>query len=54
MGLDTKKNASLWKDFAMVELNYAVMYSFQEAGVTLADHHTTSESFIKHMEKEVS
>lgn len=26
----------------------------QEAGVTLADHHSTSESFIKHMEKEVS
>ena len=29
IGLDTKSNASLWKDFAMVELNYAVMYSFQ-------------------------
>lgn len=53
MGLDTKSNASLWKDFAMVELNYAVMYSFQEAGVTLADHHSTSESFIKHMGKEM-
>ena len=29
MGLDTKSNASLWKDFAMVEINYAVMYSYQ-------------------------
>ena len=29
MGLDTRSNASLWKDFAMVELNYAVLYSFQ-------------------------
>ena len=29
MGLDTKSNASLWKDFAMVELNYAVLYSYQ-------------------------
>nr|AAK61379.1 nitric oxide synthase [Discosoma striata] len=53
MGPDTKSNASLWKDFALVELNYAVMYSFQEAGVTLADHHSTSESFMKHMEKEI-
>lgn len=53
MGLDTKSNASLWKDFAMVEINYAVLYSYQEAGVTLADHHSTSESFIKHMQKEV-
>ena len=29
MGLDIKSNASLWKDFAMVEINYAVMYSYQ-------------------------
>ena len=29
MGLDTKSNASLWKDFAMVEINYAVLYSYQ-------------------------
>ena len=29
MGLDTKSNATLWKDYAMVELNYAVMYSYQ-------------------------
>ncbi|XP_068736413.1 nitric oxide synthase 1-like isoform X2 [Montipora capricornis] len=53
MELDTRSNASLWKDFALVELNYAVMYSFQEAGVTIADHHSTSESFIKHMKKEM-
>ena len=29
MGLDTKSNASLWKDLAMVEINVAVMHSFQ-------------------------
>ncbi|KAK2574222.1 Nitric oxide synthase [Acropora cervicornis] len=53
MGLDTTSNASLWKDFALVELNYAVMSSFTEAGITLADHHTTSEAFIQHIKKEV-
>lgn len=53
MGLDTTNNASLWKDFALVELNYAVMSSFTEAGITLADHHTTSEAFIQHIKKEV-
>ena len=25
----------------------------QEAGITLVDHHTTSEAFIQHMKKEV-
>jgi len=29
MGLDTKTNISLWKDKALIELNYAVLYSFQ-------------------------
>ena len=35
MGLDTRSNASLWKDFAMVELNYAVMYSYQVNKISL-------------------
>ena len=35
MGLDTKSNASLWKDYAMVEINYAVMYSYQVAKALL-------------------
>lgn len=29
MGLDTRTHASLWKDRAVVELNAAVLYSFQ-------------------------
>ena len=29
MGLDTTRNTSLWKDYALVELNYAVLHSFQ-------------------------
>ncbi|KAJ7387214.1 hypothetical protein OS493_004184 [Desmophyllum pertusum] len=52
MGLDTKSLASLWKDVALVEINVAVMYSFQEAGVTITDHHSASESFMKHVENE--
>ena len=31
MGLDTSANATLWKDRACVEVNYAVMTSFQVA-----------------------
>ncbi|KAH9512565.1 hypothetical protein Btru_038802, partial [Bulinus truncatus] len=52
MGLDTKKCSSLWKDRALVEVNIAVLYSFQTSGVTITDHHAASESFIKHLENE--
>jgi nitric oxide synthase oxygenase domain/subunit len=29
MGLDTRMSSSLWKDKAMVEVNLAVLHSFQ-------------------------
>uniref|UniRef100_T1JE55 nitric-oxide synthase (NADPH) n=1 Tax=Strigamia maritima TaxID=126957 RepID=T1JE55_STRMM len=50
--LNTQAVASLWKDKAMVELNIAVLHSFQNMNVTIVDHHTASESFLKHMENE--
>ncbi|XP_046839565.1 nitric oxide synthase, brain-like isoform X2 [Xenia sp. Carnegie-2017] len=52
MGLNTSNNGSLWKDKALVELNIAVLHSFQLANITIADHHTTTESFIKHVANE--
>lgn len=45
MGLDTKSNNSLWIDKALVELNIAVIHSYQEANVTLVDHHTAAKQF---------
>ncbi|MEK3936589.1 nitric oxide synthase oxygenase [Sporosarcina sp. FSL W7-1349] len=45
MGLDTRSNRSLWKDKALVELNIAVLHSYQKAGVTLVDHHTAAKQF---------
>lgn len=45
MGLDTKLNRSLWIDKALVELNIAVLHSYNEAGVTLVDHHTAAKQF---------
>ncbi|XP_015839062.1 nitric oxide synthase, salivary gland isoform X3 [Tribolium castaneum] len=53
MGLDTRTPVTLWKDKAMVEVNVAVLHSFQAKGVTIVDHHTASESFMKHLENEV-
>lgn len=45
MGLDTSRNASLWKDRALVELNLAVLHSYKKAGVSIVDHHTAAQQF---------
>ncbi|MDI2588487.1 nitric oxide synthase oxygenase [Psychrobacillus sp. NEAU-3TGS] len=45
MGLNTRSNASLWKDRALVELNAAVLYSYKEDGVSIVDHHTAAQQF---------
>ncbi|KGP71591.1 nitric oxide synthase oxygenase [Pontibacillus yanchengensis] len=52
MGLDTKRNASLWRDRALIELNTAVLHSFKEDGVNIVDHHTAAQQFKKFEEKE--
>ena len=52
MGLDTSSDRTMWKDRALVELNVAVLHSFDRAGVTLADHHTESERFLTHLARE--
>ncbi|XP_072921558.1 nitric oxide synthase 1 isoform X1 [Hemitrygon akajei] len=52
MGLNTGNVSSLWKDQALVEINIAVLHSFQSDKVTIVDHHSASESFMKHMENE--
>lgn len=52
MGLDTKKHHSLWQDKALVELNLAVLHSYDKAGVQIVDHHTVCEHFLKFEEKE--
>ncbi|MEV0532412.1 nitric oxide synthase oxygenase [Kitasatospora sp. NPDC050463] len=52
LGLDTCSDRTLWRDRALVELNVAVLHSFEEAGVTIADHHTESERFLKHVAQE--
>lgn len=52
MGLDTRTPITLWKDKALVECNVAVLHSFQQHNATIVDHHTASESFIKHLDNE--
>jgi nitric-oxide synthase len=52
MGLRTDSPRTLWKDRAVTELNAAVLHSYEAAGVKIADHHSESERFLKHIEKE--
>jgi nitric-oxide synthase len=46
MGLDQTNRHGLWKDRALVELNRAVLYAYEKAGVTIVDHHTAAEQFV--------
>jgi nitric-oxide synthase len=52
LGLDVSTERSLWRDRALVELNLAVLHSFDGAKVTLADHHNESRRFLRHLERE--
>ncbi|GGP41918.1 nitric oxide synthase oxygenase [Saccharothrix coeruleofusca] len=52
MRLDTSSVRTLWKDRVLVELNRAVLYSFAADGVTITDHHTESDRFLTHVQRE--
>ena len=45
--LDTRRERSLWRDRALLELNVAVLHSFDAAGVKLADHHSVARHFVR-------
>jgi len=47
MGLNTTSERTLWRDRALVEINVAVLYSYEKAGVKIMDHHSASQSFMK-------
>ena len=47
LGLNTSSERTLWRDRALVELNVAVLTSFDAAGVRLSDHHTVTRHFVR-------
>ena len=53
MGLDTANNASLWKDRVALEMNTAILHSYQKHGVSIVDQHTVSEQFQMHFKNEM-
>jgi nitric oxide synthase oxygenase domain/subunit/sulfite reductase alpha subunit-like flavoprotein len=53
MGLNTKANASLWRDEAQVALCQAILQSYTAAQVSIVDHHSASDGFMRFMKKEM-
>ncbi len=47
MGIARTSNRDLWKDAVQVELNRAILHSFETDGVRMMDHHTLSDYFLK-------
>jgi nitric-oxide synthase len=41
-----------WKDRALLELNRAVLHSFDREGITIVDHHTASEQYMEFARRE--
>jgi nitric-oxide synthase len=52
MGLDVSTDRTLWRDRALVELNRAVLHSFDAARVSIADHHSEAAHFMRFAERE--
>ncbi|CAK4701934.1 unnamed protein product [Aphanomyces euteiches] len=51
--LDVRAPRAQWQDRAALELNAAVLHSFQRQQLTIVDHHTASDSFVRHHAKEM-
>ena len=54
LGLDRRHPRTLWQDRALLELNAAVLHSYAAAGVTLVDHHSASEEFLRFCAREAA
>ena len=51
-GYDQEKERSLWRDRAIIELNRAVLYSFDRDQTKIGDHHALSRQFEKFCKSE--
>lgn len=53
MGLDINNKKGLWKDRALIELNEAVLYSYEKRNVRMTNHHIASEHYIIFEKQEI-
>ncbi|MFC9897689.1 nitric oxide synthase oxygenase [Nocardia sp. NPDC127579] len=54
MGLDQRRERTLWRDLALIEVNRAVLYSYDRAGVRIVDHHAVAKQFCLHVDRETA
>jgi nitric oxide synthase oxygenase domain/subunit len=55
MGLDPMGPPSvLWQEKANIEVNVAVLHSFQQARISMVDHHTAAAGFMNFWDTEHS
>jgi nitric-oxide synthase len=54
MGIFEKRETSLWRDRALVELNRAVLHSYKAKGVRMIDHHTAAQLHVRFEEEELA
>jgi nitric-oxide synthase len=47
MGLNLGSERNLWRDRAVIELNRAVLHSFDATGVSITDHHSEAGHFMR-------
>ncbi|EDX83393.1 Nitric oxide synthase, oxygenase domain protein [Synechococcus sp. PCC 7335] len=48
LGLNTSSEQTLWRDRVALEMNIAVLHSFQKAKVTMVDHQSAAQQFLAH------
>ncbi len=48
LGLDTSSMQTMWRDEAFLEVNKAILHSFQQNKMTIVDHHSASRQFLTH------
>ena len=54
LGLNLHDDRSLWRDHAQLVLAEAVLYSFDQRGVKMSDHHTIGHEFLTFCQQELS
>lgn len=52
LDLDTSSEQTLWRDRVALEMNIAVLHSFQKAKVTMVDHQSAAQQFLTHDQRE--
>ncbi len=52
LSLDVRNERNLWRDKAMVELNRAILHSFDKSSIRIGDHHQLTTQFDRFCESE--